>query len=332
MAPGGPFKKWPECSKALKKLPHPAADAERQTILERIGDSPQRMQIAFEILSALKDTKFASRLGWLESPMLNILGGGEDEPDLEAKTVPSEARTWVFREFKEVRTIADWKRFLATGRHLWILHAILKTSSNKQIFIEALTALAECAEHCQNTSAEGKPKKHAVSAADAKWIAKIIKSKIPVKLDLPKAVLEILFAINATADLSEELRRESNGLCFRLKETGDELENERKAKSAAEERARSLQSDLEATRASLAQARKDLEEERLHNTRQGGFNEVAKTETINKVMSMVRQGVVHRLENIIAYADRANPDGEEIIALVREIQKRLGGIEEAVSK
>ena len=70
----------------------------------------------------------------------------------------------------------------------------------------------------------------------------------------------------------------------------------------------------------------------MHITRQGGFNEVARGETINKVMSLVRQGVIHRLENIAAYADRPNPDREEILALVGEIQKHLGGIEEAINK
>ena len=151
----GPFKKWAECWKTLKKLPHPASETDREAVLDRIGASPQRLQIAFELLCLMREPKFPSRLRWLEPPMLNILGGGDDEPDLETKTVASEAKTWVFREFREVRNIADWKRFLATGRHLWVLYALLKACTNKQILVEALTALAECAEHCQNTSPDG---------------------------------------------------------------------------------------------------------------------------------------------------------------------------------
>ena len=329
---GGPFKNWAECWNALKKLPHPSSEADREALLERIGASPQRLQIAFEILYFMREPKFPSRLRWIEAPMVNILGGGDEEPDLETKTVASEAKTWVFREFREIRNIVEWKRFVESGRHLWVLHALLKASTNKQIFVETLTALAECAEHCQNTSLEGKPKRHAIPAADAKWIAKILKGKIPAKFDLPKAFLETLFAINAAADLSEALRRETNGLQFRLKQTGEELEAEKKAKSAADGRVDALQTDLETTQASLTQAQKDLKEERLHTTRQGGFNEVARGETINKVMSLVRQGVIHRLENIAAYADREKPNREEILALVGEIQKHLGSIEEAISK
>lgn len=90
-----------------------------------------------------------------------------------------------------------------------------------------------------------KPKRHAIPAADAKWIAKILKGKIPAKFDLPKAFLETLFAINAMADLSEALRPETNGLYFRVKQTGEELEAEKKAKSAADERAGALQSEAD---------------------------------------------------------------------------------------
>jgi hypothetical protein len=330
--PSGPFKKWAECWKALKKPPHPASETDREAVLDRIGSSSQRVQIAFDALCFMREPKFPRSLRWLEAPMLNILGGGDEEPDLEMKTVASEAKTWVFSNFRDVRNIKDWKRFVESGRHFWVLYAVLKASTNKQIFVEALTAFAECAEHCQNTSADGKPKRHAISANDARWIAKVLKGKIPPKFDLPKAFLEALFAINATADLSDALRRETNELQFRLKHTGEELEAEKKAKGAAEERADTLKTELETTKASLAQAQKDLNEERLHITRQGGFNEVARDETINTVMSLVRQGVIHRLENIVAYADRPNPDREEILALVGEIQKHLGGIEEAIDK
>ncbi len=59
---------------------------------------------------------------------------------------------------------------------------------------------------------------------------------------------------------------------------------------------------------------------------------MARDETITRVISLVRQGVIHRLENIVAYADREKPDREEILALVAEIQKHLGGIEEATKQ
>jgi len=254
---------------------------------------------------------------------------GDAEPDLAAKPVPSEAKTWVYREFSGVRSLADLKRFVATGRHLWILHVILKSMPNKQILVEALTALSECVEHCQNTLADGKQKRVAIQASESKWIAKLIKARIPNKLDLSKAFVEALFAINSTAALSETVLKESNGLNFRLKEIEEELAGEKKARTSAEQQAHNLQEKLTSTIGEMEKTRKELEEERLHSTRQGGFNVVARNETINHVLSLVRQGITHRLENIRAYADRENPDREEIVALVAEIEKHLSGIEEA---
>lgn len=329
--PSSVFNSWAECRKALKKLPLAASESDREAILHRIDASKQRVQIAFDILCIMREPKFPSRLRWLEAPMLNILGKGDAEPCLETKTVADEAKAWVFREFREVRNTTEWKQYVASGRHLWVLYHLLKASGNKQVFVEVLTAFAECAEYCQNTSPDGKSKRRAISATDAGWIAKAIKARIPAKLDLPKPFFETLFAINATADLSELLRRETNGLQFRLKQTGDELETAKGARFAEEERVAALLTKLEAAQASLVKTQGELNEERLHITRQGGFNEVAKSETVDRVMSLVRQGVLHRLENIAAYADREKPDREEILALVAEIQKHLNGIEEAIN-
>jgi hypothetical protein len=124
----------------------------------------------------IQDAKLASKFRWLEANMLNVLGDGSEEPNLAAKAVPSEAKTWVDREFREVQTSGDWRRFVESGKHLWVLHAILKAASDKQIFIEALSALAESAEHCQSAPATGK-KKAALPANDARWIAKLIKAR-----------------------------------------------------------------------------------------------------------------------------------------------------------
>ena len=327
-APPGPFKDLSDFFQTLKGLPRPITDDDRAAVVARIKDSSQKFQIAFEILWLIQDPKLAPRFQWLEPAMLDLLGSGEEDPDLAAKSVPSEAKTWVYREFREVKNLGDWKRFVASGRHLWVLYAILKAFPNKQILVEALSALSECAEQCQNWGADGKQKKVAVQASDPKWIAKLIKARIPTKLELPKAFLESLYAITATAELSEALRKESNGLHFRLKETEDDLTKEKQAEKSAEERADSLQAKLTAATDELQTTRKELAEERLHNTRQGGFNVVAKNETIKHVLALVRQGAVHRLENIRLYADRENPDREEIVALVGEIEKHLSKIEE----
>lgn len=313
--------------KSLRKASRPKNESERDEIVAQIKASSERQQIAFEILYALQDLKLSSKLEWLEDPMLELLGGGENEPDLAAKSVPSEAKTWVYREFKEVRNQKELKRFLASGRHLWVFHVILKAASNKQVLVEALTALTECFEHCLNTKEDGTPNKVAIHVSDGAWISKLLKSQIPAKGELPKSFQDALFAITATAQLSDELRKDSNSLHFKLKETESELAQANQSKKSAEERADDLQQQLDEIRSQLTAARKDLEEEKLHSTRKGGFNTVAKSETINRVMATVRQGVSHRLKDIRAYADRDNPDREEIVSLVGEIEKHIGGIE-----
>jgi len=326
-----PFKNWQQCFKILRELPRPLVDADREDVIARINGSSHQKQIAFEVLSLIQDTKFAAKFRWLEIPMLHLLGDGEEDPKLAARSVPSEAKAWVYREFDGVRTFVEWKRFLESGKHLWVLHVILKAGSNKEVLIEALSALAECLEHCQTSRTTSK-KKGAIAASDARWITKLINARIPAKLDLPNAFIESLFAINATAALSEALRKESSGLHSRLEIYEEALSGERQARTAAEESAADLLANLDTALAEVATKTKELEAQRLHNTRQGGFNVVARSETINQVIAAVRQGTLHRLENIRAYADRENPNREEIVALVTEIEKHLNRIEEVVSQ
>jgi len=326
-----PFKNWQESFKALKSLPRQPVDTDREDYIERITASQQKKQIAFEMLHLIQTAKYAAKIRWLEMPMLHVLGDGEEDPKLATRATPSEAKNWVFRRLDGVRTFNEWRRFLESGKHLWVLHVILKAGSNKQVLIESLTALAECVENCQ-TSKSASKKKVSVTASDAEWITKLIKARIPAKLDLPNAFIETLFAINATAALSDALRKESSGLHSRLEIYEEALSSERQARTAAEESVADLQAKLDTALAEVETKTKELEEQRLHNTRQGGFNVVARSETINQVMAAVRQGTLHRLENIRAYADRETPDREEIVALVTEIEKHLNRIEEVVSQ
>jgi len=327
-----PFDKWADCQKVLKTLLPPLQQEERDRVVARIADSSHRHHIAFEILSSLHDPKQNSKLRWLEGPMLKVLSGGEEPPSLSSLTIPSEARKWVQIELQEVYRLTQWKEFVTSGRHFWILYAILRTAPNTHVLIEALSAFSECVERCQNTDESGKPKKRHIQATDGAWILKLIKSKVPPKTELPKTFIETLFALNATATLSESVRSESDGLRVRLKSTEDDLASEVQERANAEQRERDLKVKLETTSQSLEETRKELSEEKLHTTRQGGFNTVAKRETINHVLSTVRQGINHRLENIRGYADREKPNREEILALVGEIEKHLSRLEEEVGQ
>ena len=103
---------------------------------------------------------------------------------------------------------------------------------------------------------------------------------------------------------------------------------ETEARATLQQHEKELRLKLETISQSLENTRNELSEEKLHTARQGGFNVVTKRETINHVLSVIRQGISHRLENIRRYADRDKPNREEIVALVAEIEKHILKIEE----
>ena len=67
--------------------------------------------------------------------------------------------------------------------------------------------------------------------------------------------------------------------------------------------------------------------EELHERRSVAYAALARQETINHTLATVRRGILHRLENIRLYADRENPNREEILELVKEIETHLAKVE-----
>ena len=323
---------WNDCIKFLKELPLPVPEQDRETLVSRIRSSRDWSQIAFDGLWNLLSCRADPRLGWLEAPLIALLGGGSEEPRLAAKSVPSEAAAWVFQELRDVRTMEDWRAFAASGRHLWVIYAILKSFPNRTACVESLVALAECLESCQNASSPGKRKRPNLCADDSKWIAKLIRSRVSPGAEPTKAFLEGLFAVNATAILSAELRQETSEVLERLKKTTEALEAANCAREEASRQIQELQHKVQEASEAFETCKAELQEERRHSTRQGGFDKVARQETINHVLSIVRKGIIHRIDNIRVYADRANPNGEEIVALVKEIERHLARMEEAVDQ
>ena len=303
---------------------------ERDTFIARISGSSQSQHIAFEALCLLLNVKMSSKLRWLEKPMLTVLSGGEQRPSLSPETVPSEARKWVLNELSEVDTLRHWKQFVATGKHFWVLYAILRCAPNTRVLVEALTALAECVQRCQNTDQSGRSKKRPADASDAFWITRVLKSKIPAKPEL-STFLNSLFALHAVATLSETVRAESNDFRSRLKAMEERLAIEALAKAKAEQSERAVQDMLNTKTQTLEETENMLREEKLHTTRQRGFNDVAKSETINHVLSVVRRNITLRLANIRGYADRERPNRDEILAVVGEIEEFVAGLEVEVA-
>ena len=327
-----PFTKWTECLKAIKKLSGENNQNHHDEILARIKTSDQKEYLAFEALCLIREQKRGLNLNWIEIPMLEILSGRSENPPITAETLSGDARKWIRDEFQDVETINDLQDIVKNGRHLWILYGIFKATPNKHLFVECLIEFSECIERCLNIEKSGKRRKKPIEAASADWIINLLKSKITPKLDLPKPLLETLFAINAISSVSDEVRAQSDMLRNALKATEDDLASELHAKALLEDQVRDLQGKLEDSSQNLEQIHNELNEEKLHAARLSGHNIVAKGEVINNVLAAVRRGLNHRLQNIRGYADREQPNRVEILALVDEIEEQLVQIKDEVNK
>lgn len=328
--PPSAFNKWAHCAKALRALPEEASQEARSVFLDRVLRSPKKKIIAFEILHRLMFTKDLSKLGWLREPMLQELGQGSVEPNLALLPFPKDAGKWVFNEFREVTSPEEWKTFTESGRHLWVLLAILKSYTSGPHLIEALSALGECAEQCEGRmikKADGGIRR---STRDASSIIKLLRSVTLQKLEFPKGFLEALYAVNATAYVAVETRTALDATLSKLKATEENLTAIQSAKDEADSQIALLKTQLSELQVCLTQTETALSEEKAHATRLEGFNAVAKREVISRVMTSVRQGLSHRLEHIRRYADRENPDRAEILILVAEIEKHLSQTQQSV--
>jgi hypothetical protein len=327
-----PFTKWTECLKAIKKLSGENNQNHHDEILARIKTSDQKEYLAFEALCLIREQKRGLNLNWIEIPMLEILSSRSENPPLTAETLSSDARKWIRDEFQDTQTSNDLQEFVKNGRHLWILYGIFETTPNKRLLVECLIEFSECVERCLNIEKSGKRRKKPIEASSAYWIINLLKSKITPKLDLPKPFLETIFAINATSEVSDEVRAQNDSLRKALKATEEDFSSELQAKALLEEQVRDLKVKLEDSSQKLEQIQNELNEERLHAARLSGHNIVAKGEVINNVLAAVRRGVNHRLQNIRGYADREQPNRVEILALVDEIEEQLVQIKDEVNK
>ena len=66
-----------------------------------------------------------------------------------------------------------------------------------------------------------------------------------------------------------------------------------------------------------------IQEEILHLKRSVGFHQMKASQSRADVLGRIHQMLDHRLDNIRVYADRPNPNGQEILALVKEISTKL---------
>jgi superfamily II RNA helicase len=190
-----------------------------------------------------------------------------------------------------------------------------------------LKALANGLACWQNLRAPKTWKTGGVDPTDVRWIAQLLEPLIQAKFEISKEFTVAVYAVAAVTELSSSVRLDLQTVWKQLTTTRAERDEEVAARHAAEAAADEIRLDLERTHQELVRCRQDLEEERNHTVRSSGFSEVARKETVQQVLSDVRQGINHRLEDIRNYADREKPNREEILELVKEIEDHLSKLE-----
>jgi hypothetical protein len=324
------FAGWNECGKALDLITPQSTLQEKEFFLASLKASELKKLFAFEVLCLLQDGKSLPKWGWLTQHMLDELGSGDPEPNLSKLPSPKDAGKWVYKQFDDTLSPEAWDRMVGNGRFLWILFAIIQAATSKLHLIESIAALAQCVNQCQRSSSGRRTGKERRSPDDPIWIAELIKEQVTTKAGLSKQFIGILYSLNATATLASEVRDEIDQVEKRLETTESRLSVTEMARREAENQIDRLKAELEIAISKLASANHLIEQEKIHAIRLGGFNAVAREEAVTKVLATVRQGVLHRLENIRIYADRENPDREEIVALVGEIESHLARVQQMI--
>lgn len=322
-----PFKDWKECARVIKEGVATLDEEKRLEYIGRIRQSSDAKLIAFECLNRLVRGKDAPKYRWLEEPLTQILGDGSALPHLALLENPVQVGKWVGNQLSSLETLPSWKAFFASGRHLWVLYCLSQCRDKRESLIEGLTALANGLAHWQNLQSPEGWKNGGVQPVDPGWIAGLLEDNLVAKFELPKAFVKTVYAINAAAEVGASARSELKGVWRDLDMARRERDEEAEARRAAESREKEIAANFERTKAELESCRLKLSAEKEHTTRTGGFTDVARRETVQQVLSDVRQGLLHRLEDIRAFADREKPNGEEIVELVKEIQGHLAKLE-----
>jgi hypothetical protein len=321
------IKTWRDYAKLLSQESGSFSEEKQLEFVTRIEQSPEAKLLAFECLVWLRKGQEAKTFRWLEQPMQRLLGGGAPFPNLTLLENPILVGKWVNEQLKPLETLSAWNAFFNSGRHLWLMHCLFQCRDKRSSLVEGLNALANGLAHWQNLQSPGLWKKGGVQTTDPRRIAQLLEAQLAPKFGLSKSFVDHVYAFSAVAEVSASARSELHAIWKQLDATQREREDEAEARKAAEARVLDLGHELENTRDQLARCRVELESEKQHTVRSGGFSEVARRETLQQVLSDVRQGLSHRLEDIRNFADRENPNREEILELVGEIQTHLSKLE-----
>ena len=316
-----PFGTWTECEKAFKALATPISETVREDFLSRIRASQRGRYFSFRFLveRALGDR--GTKLAPFETPLLAILSEGQTLIKLEERGSREAVERSVRDRLEVVSSKDDWKRFLNSYEHLWVLYLILRTWHAEAVFTAALTAFWKC---IRRLTTKGKKKSTTDDRPESlENFARTLAQKVPEKPVFNKSITDLLGSANSLIALSSHLADEVMEKNRKLEALGldhAELRLDADGLRAKNER---LQAKLSESKTSVDDLRGKLDREQQHFERQKGVNEELRKKMIADLLAEIRPSCLLRLQSIKGFTDRDEPNKSGIIRLANEIEEIL---------
>jgi hypothetical protein len=321
IAQPAPFSTWTECEKAFKAIAPPISETVREDFLSRIRASQRRRYFSFRYLveRALGDR--GTKLAPFEAPLLAMLSEGQPFVKLEERGSREAVERWVTDRLEEVTSKDDWKRFLNSYEHLWVLYLILRTWHTEAVFTAALTAFSKC---IRRLMVKGKKKSTADDRPESlENFTRTLSRKVPEKPVFSKPITDLLGSAQSLIALSAHLADEVMEKNRRLETLGTDHAELRIDADGLRAENKRLQAKLNESKASVGDLRGKLDQEQQHFERQKGVNEELRKKMIADLLAEIRRSCLLRLQSIKGFTDRDEPNKSGIIRLANEIEEIL---------
>lgn len=317
------FSQWKECFEDLERLKPQSEAAALTAFLCQVASSKASKLFSFRILCLIVFGELKGPVLQLRQKLQELLSSGgrfrESYEELNGLDIPR----WVRREMSILTRHTEWQQFISSGDYLWILFVLLSMHQDRRSIIEGLIAFSECSQWIPKKQKRSNTNQTSTDPVEVKWIQKALYSHVDEKTGPSELFFHLVFSLAATAEESREAR-----------ESLSELEKQLALEKCVAEKAIKQHETLESNNLELSEKISDLtlivdglktklEDEQLNRERHINVSSQDSRRTKNELMARVNRSTRTRLENISLYADRQNPDREEILALVKEIENEL---------
>jgi hypothetical protein len=312
------FKGFQEAYKVMRVLQPPISPETKADYLSRVRACPSARHIAFRFLGLLALGDLQPNLGPLSSELDEILHQNEPAIDLRGCDSVEAVRRVIAERFAMISKKDDWKRFFASGSHLPILYAVIRTWDDPSRFQAALDAITVA------TAPRGKRKRTGADAANnLELLARALLARVPENPGLGTGLLELLKLTQAIFRQADETNRENLQLESAIAAANAEIDTLRKNLTEESATRKTIETEYMQLESHVDELQGTVKEEKEHFATLKAHNEEERKKAIQDAVARVRSDVLMRLENIRLFADRKEPNRQGILNLVREIQDAL---------